>query len=164
LKTLSPTFLPDLTDLWFKETRLWFPILNWQHSQVALDSLASPISRIDDIVLRAVIASTVAYLSQAISLGYHGRRRLFLHLRSEVLVEALAKPNSTSLKALLIIAILDWGSDDISSTFSLLSMCRRIREQIGFFRRLINQIELQSPSSIDPPHETHMGEMDSLCF
>ena len=72
--------------------------------------------------------------------------RLSLHLGPEVLVEALAKPNS-----LLVIAILDWGSDDISSTFSLLSVCRRICEQIGFFRRLINQIELQSPSSIGPP-------------
>ena len=124
---------------------------------MALDSLPSPINRIDDIVLRAVIALTVAYSSQAISLGYHGRRRLSLHLRSEVLVEALAKPNSTSLQALLIIAILDWGSDDISSTFSLLSVCRRICEQIGFFRRLINQIELQSPSSIGPPPRDAYG-------
>ena len=72
-------------------------------------------------------------------------------------MEALAKPNSTSLKALPITAILDWGSDDISSTFSLLSVCRRIREQIGFFRRLINQIELQSPSSIDPPSQDAYG-------
>jgi hypothetical protein len=46
LKTLSPTFLHDLADLWFKETQLWFPILNWQHSQVAFDSLPSPFNRI----------------------------------------------------------------------------------------------------------------------
>jgi hypothetical protein len=109
LKTLNPTFLHDLADLWFKETQPWFPILNWQHIQVALDSMPSPINRIDDIVLRAVIALTVAYSSQAISLGYHGRRRLSLYLRSEVLVEALAKPNSASLQALLIIAILRLG-------------------------------------------------------
>jgi hypothetical protein len=155
--TLTPTFLHDLADLWFKETQPWCPILNWQHIQVALESLPSPINRIDDIVLRAVIALTVAYSSQAISLGYHGRRRLSLHLRSEVLVEALAKPTSTSLQALLIIAILDWGSDDISSTFSLLSVCRRICEQIGFFRRLMNQIELESPSKIGPPPRDACG-------
>jgi hypothetical protein len=124
---------------------------------VALESLRSPIDRIDDIVLRAVIALTVAYSSQAICLGYHGRRRLSLHLRSEVLVEALAKPTSTSLQALLIIAILDWGSDDMSSTFSLLSVCRRICEQIGFFRRLMNQIELESPSTIGPPPRDACG-------
>ena len=157
LKKLTPSFLHDLADLWFKETQPWCPILSWQHIQAALDSLPSPINRIDDIVLRAVIALTVAYSSQAISLGYHGRRRLSLHLRSEVLVEALAKPTSTSLQALLIIAILDWGSDDISSTFSLMSVCRRICEQIGFFRRLMNQIELESPSNIGPPSRDASG-------
>jgi hypothetical protein len=157
LQKFTPTFLHDLADLWFKETQPWLPILNWQHIQVALESLPSPINRIDDIVLRAVIALTVAYSSQAISLGYRGRRRLSLYLRSEVLVEALAKPSSTSLQALLIIAILDWGSDDISSTFSLLSVCRRICEQIGFFRRLMNQIELESPSNIVPPPQDACG-------
>lgn len=157
LKTLTPTFLHDLAGLWFKETQPWFPILNWQHIQAALDTLPNPINRIDDIVLRAVIALTVAYSSQAITLGYHGRRRLSLHLRSEVLVEALAKPTSTSLQALLIIAILDWGSDDMSSTFSLLSVCRRICEQIGFFRQLISQIELEGPSKIGPPARDACG-------
>ena len=124
---------------------------------MALDSLSSPNNRIDDIVLRAVVALTVAYSNQAISLGYHGRCRLSRHSMSEALVEALAKPNSTSLQALLIIAMLDWGSDDISSTFSLLSLCRRICEQIGFFRQLINQIELQCPSSIGPPPRDAYG-------
>ena len=157
LKKLTPTFVHDLADLWFKETQPWFPILNWQHIQAALETLPSPINRIDDIVLRAVIALTVAYSSQAIIFGYHGRRRLSLHLRAEVLVEALAKPTSTSLQALLIIAILDWGSDAITSTFSLLSVCRRICEQIGFFRRLINQIELESPSNIGPPPRDACG-------
>lgn len=151
LMTLTPAFLHDLADIWFKETQPWYPILNWQHIQSALEALPSTIVRIDDIVLRALISLTVAYSSQAISLGYHGRRRLSLHLRSEVLVEALAKPNASSLRALLIIAILDWGSDDMASTFSLLSVCRRICEQIGFFRRLISQIELQSPAGIGPP-------------
>jgi len=76
-------------------------------------------------------------------------------------LEALAKPSSTSLRALLIIAILNWGSDDISSTFSLLSVRRRICEQIGFFRQLINQIELQSLSSIGlPPRDAYgRGEL-----
>lgn len=56
-----------------------------------------------------------------------------------------------SLQALLIIAILDYGSDDIPSTFSLLAICRRMCENIGTFRQLLNRIEGELPAQVGPP-------------
>lgn len=110
-----------------------------------------PLTHMDDVVLKAVVALQVKHSSQAICLGYHGRRRLSHYLRSQVLNEAFSKASLHSLQALLIIAILDYGSDNIPSTFSLMSVCRRMCENIGLFRKLLNQMELQSPAQVGPP-------------
>ncbi|EXJ57844.1 uncharacterized protein A1O5_12402 [Cladophialophora psammophila CBS 110553] len=151
LMTLSHAYLHTLADSWFKETQPWYPILSRQHIQSALDSLPLPLSHIDDVVLKAVIALQIAYSSQAICLGYHGRHRLSQYLRSQVVNEAFSKASLKSVQALLIIAILDYGSDNIPSTFSLLAVCRRMCENIGLFRKLLNQMQLQSPAQVGPP-------------
>ncbi|KIX05509.1 uncharacterized protein Z518_06381 [Rhinocladiella mackenziei CBS 650.93] len=151
LMSLPHGYMYTLADLWFKETQPWLPILGRQHIQMALEVLPMPLSHIDDVVLKAVIALEIAYSSQAIGLGYHGRHRLSRHLRSQVVDEAFSKPSLNSLQALLIIAILDYGADNIPSTFSLLSVCRRMCENIGLFRKLLNQMALQSPAQIGPP-------------
>ena len=151
LASLPREFLFSLADQFFKETQFWFPILNRQHIQDALEALPSPITHIGDIVLRAMTALQISYSSQAISLGYHGRYRLSQYLRSQVLNEALSKATLSSLQSLLIIAILDYGADNIPSTFSLMSVCRRMCENIGLFRKLLSQMEHQSPTQIGPP-------------
>lgn len=75
-----------------------------------------------------------------------------MHLRSQVLVEAMAKPCLSSIQALFIIALLDCGSDDIPSTFNIMSMCRRTGEHIGIYRQLLVRIESQSPAQVGPPN------------
>ncbi|KIX92364.1 uncharacterized protein Z520_11972 [Fonsecaea multimorphosa CBS 102226] len=151
LTTLSHAYLHTLADSWFKETQPWYPILSRQHIQKALDALPLPLTHIDDVVLKAVIALQIAYSSQAICLGYNGRYRLSQYLRSQVVNEAFSKASLKSLQALLIIAILDYGSDNLPSTFSLLAVCRRMCENIGLFRKLLNQMQLQSPAQVGPP-------------
>ncbi len=151
LRTLPHAFLHTLVDLWFKDNQPWFPILNRQHLQTALDALPTPLTYIDDLVLKAVIALQVAYSSQSITLGYHGRYRLSQYLRTQVVNEAFSKASLQSLQALLIVAALDYGSDNIPSTFSLMSVCRRICENIGLFRKLLNQMQMQSPTQVGPP-------------
>ncbi|OQU99770.1 Fungal Zn2-Cys6 binuclear cluster domain-containing protein [Cladophialophora immunda] len=151
LTTLSHAYLHTLADSWFKETQPWYPILSRQHIQDALDALPLPLTHIDDVVLKAVIALQIAYSSQAICLGYNGRYRLSQYLRSQVVNEAFSKASLKSLQALLIIAILDYGSDNIPSTFSILAVCRRMCENIGLFRKLLNQMQLQSPAQVGPP-------------
>ncbi|KAK4942171.1 hypothetical protein LTR10_018063 [Elasticomyces elasticus] len=151
LLSLPHTYMYTLVDLWFKETQPWVPILSRNSMQTALDALPHPLTHIDDVVLKAVIALEVAYSSQAICLGYHGRLRLSTYLRGQVINEAFSKPSLSSLQALLIMAILDFGSDNIPSTFSLLSVCRRMCENIGLFRKLLNQMALQSPAQVGPP-------------
>lgn len=151
LATLSHTYLHALADLWFKETQPWYPILNRQHINSALSALPMPLTYIEDIVLKAVIALQLAYSSQAICLGYHGRQRLAQYLRSQVINEAFSKASLKSLQALLIIAIFDYGSDNIPSTFSILSVCRRMCENIGLFRKLLRQMKTQSPAQVGPP-------------
>lgn len=159
LSSLPPSIFFTLADLWFKETQPWCPILNREHIQAALDEIHSPVTHIDDIVLRAVISLEIAYSTQAICLGYRGRHRLSQHLRSQVLTEALSKASLSSLQSLIIIALLDYGMDNISSTFGLLSVCRRMCENIGLFRKLLSQIEHQSPAQVGPPsRETMSGE------
>lgn len=149
--TLPHAYIYTLADLWFKETQSWLPILSRNSVQAALDALPDPLTHIDDVVLKAVIALQIAYSSQAIGFGYRGRHRLSQYLRSQVVNEAFSNPSLSSLQALLIIAILDYGSDNIPSTFSLLAVCRRMCENIGVFRKLQNQMELQSPAQIGPP-------------
>lgn len=149
--TLPHSYMYTLADLWFKETQPWYPILSRQHIQTVLEALPMPLTHIDDVVLKAVIALQLAYSSQAICLGYYGRQRLSQYLRSQVVNEAFSRASLNSLQALLIIAILDYGSDNLPSTFSLMSVCRRMCENIGLFRKLLNQMELQSPAQVGPP-------------
>ncbi|KAK5304886.1 hypothetical protein LTR99_003952 [Exophiala xenobiotica] len=151
LSTLPHEYIHTLVDLWFKENQPWLPILSRHSIQAALDSLPHPLTYIPDMVLKAVIAVQIAYSSQAIWLGYNGRYRLSQYLRSQVINEAFSKPSPNSLQALVVIAILDYGCDNIPSTFSLLSVCRRMCENIGLFRKLLNQMALQSPAQIGPP-------------
>ncbi|EXJ54799.1 hypothetical protein A1O7_10140 [Cladophialophora yegresii CBS 114405] len=159
LMTLPHAYLHTLVDLWFKETQPWLPIMSRQHLQSALDALPVPLTHIDDLVLKAVISLQLAYSSQAICLGYHGRHRLSRYLRSQVVDEAFSKASVKSLQALLVVAILDYGSDNVPSTFSLMSVCRRICENIGLFRKLLNQMQTQSPAQVGPPAiGTNTGE------
>lgn len=151
LSTFPHEYMHTLVDLWFKESQPWVPILSRNYIQAALEDLPHPLTYIPDVVLKAVIALQINYSSPAISLGYHGRYRLSQYLRSQVINEAFSKPSLTSLQALLIISILDYGSDNIPSTFSLLSVCRRMCENIGLFRKLLNQMALQAPAQIGPP-------------
>jgi len=157
LVSLPREFLSTLAELWFKENQPWCPILNPDQIRTALADLPDPVDHIPDVVLRAVISMQIAYSSAAISLGYRGRRRLSLHLRSEVLSEALTNFTLSSLQALLVTAILDYGSDDISSTFSLMAVCRRKCEQLGLFRKLLSHIEDQNPSHVGPPARDAFG-------
>lgn len=152
LMTLPPSYFFQLVDMWFKEDHHWAPILDHNALEQSLAALPNPVDRIPDLVLRAVIALKVAYSSQAISLGYRGRRRLSLHLRSQVLIEAMARPSVSSIQALWLVALLDVGSDDIPSAQNIMSMCRRIGEQIGIFRQLLQRIKTQSPALVGPPN------------
>lgn len=165
MMTLPQSYFYTVADFWFKENQPWIPILDHDRIQGALHALPSPVSHIPDVVLRAVIALEIAYSSQAICLGYKGRRRLSLYLRSQVLVEAMAKPSLDSIQALFIIAILDYGSDDIPSTFSIMAMCRRMGEHIGTFRQLLKRIESQSPAQVGPPaRETFQSDDSAIAL
>ena len=159
LMTLPHTYLHNLVDLWFKETQPWLPIMCRQKLQTALGELPMPLTHIEDVVLKAVIALQLAYSSQAICLGYHGRHRLSQYFRSQVVNEAISKASLKSLQALIVVAILDYGSDNIPSTFSLMSVCRRHCENIGLFRKLLNHMQTQSPAQVGPPAVgTNTGE------
>ena len=96
----------SLVDLWFKECQPWFPIMKRSKLEQSLAALTVPVERIDDIVLRALIALGFNHSSAAIAYGYSGRRQVSSHLRAEVLIEAMAKVSLESLQALLIVAIM----------------------------------------------------------
>ncbi|KAK5954606.1 hypothetical protein OHC33_004328 [Knufia fluminis] len=151
LMTLPLSYFYTLADAWFNDEHRWAPILRYDHIQSSLRALPNPVDHIPDVALRAVITLKITYSSPAIALGYRGRRRLSMHLRSQVLVEAMAKPSLGSIQALFIIALLDCGSDDIPSTFNIMSMCRRTGEHIGLFRQLLLRIESLSPAQVGPP-------------
>ena len=158
LSTLPLSFLVTLAELWFKETQPWLPILSYQHIQGALQEITEPVEYVEDIELRAVISLQIEHSTQAIVLGYWGRRRLSQHLRSQVMTEAMATPSLGSVRALFITAFLDYGNDNLPSVFNILSMCRRTAEHLGLFRRLLHQIEHESPSQVGPPSRTAFGE------
>ena len=163
LKTLPHTYLYSLADQWFKETQPWSPILNQQSIQLSLEALPDPVDYIEDIELRALLSLEIAYSTQAICLGYHGRARLSQHLRSQVLTEAMSNVSISSLRAMIIIAFLDYGNDNIPSTFSLLSVCRRTCEHLGLFRKLLSQIEAESPARVGPPSASNTrGEVNTI--
>lgn len=150
-----------MAQIWFKETQPWIPILDQTQIQNSLNALPDPVNRIDDVVLRAVLALEIAYSSTAICLGYKGRLRLSRYLRSSVVVEAMSQPALSSMKALFIISILDYGSDDVNSTFSLMAICRRMGEHIGSYRQLLQRIESQSPARVGPPSRENFAHDDT---
>ena len=106
LRQVPVPLFHSLVDLWFKECQPWFPILKRSKLEQSLAALTVPVERIDDIVLRALIALSFNHSSAAIAYGYSGRRQVSSHLRAEVLIEAMAKVSLESLQALLIIAIM----------------------------------------------------------
>ena len=160
LREVPISLFGSLVDLWFKECQPWFPILKRSKLEQSLEQLVAPVEGIDDIVLRALIALSFSHSSAAVIYGYKGRRQVSAHLRADVLVEAMAKVSLDSLQALLIIAVLDYGNDDIPSTWSLLSVCRRLCEQLGLFRRLLTQMqENNTPGQMElPSREAFEGE------
>lgn len=149
--TLPTSYLSALAEVWFKENQPWCPILSHEHILSAVSALPTPVDYVEDIELRAVLALEISYSTQAICLGYHGRHRLSQYLRSEVLSEAMSSPSLSSLRALIIMALMDYGSDNLPSTFSLMSIARRTCENLGIFRKLLNQIEGESPAQVGPP-------------
>ncbi|ETN43660.1 uncharacterized protein HMPREF1541_02819 [Cyphellophora europaea CBS 101466] len=151
LMTLPNAYLYTLAETWFKENQPWCPILSHEHIMDAAASLPTPVEYIEDIELRAVLALELSYSTQAICLGYHGRRRLSQYLRSQVLTEALSDASLGSVRALVIVGLMDYGADNIASTFSLLSVCRRTCEHLGLFKKLLSQIQGESPSQVGPP-------------
>lgn len=150
LTSLPRAYFHSLADSWFNENQHWLPILERSSIQASLNALPDPVDHIPDIVLRALIALRLAYSSQAICLGYEGRRRLSLHLRSQVVMEAMSSPSLKSAQGLHIIALLDYGSDEIPSTFGIMAMARRMGESLGIFRQLLTRIETQSPTQVLP--------------
>lgn len=150
LMSLPHTYFHSLADSWFDENQHWLPILEKTSIQASLNALPDPVDHIPDIVLRALIALRIAYCSRAIRLGYEGRRRLSLYLRSQVVMEAMGSPSLKSAQGLHIIALLDYGSDEIPSTFGIMAMARRMGESLGIFRQLLTRIETQSPTQVLP--------------
>ena len=160
LASLPMSYIVTLAELWFKETQPWVPILSYQHIQSALQQLAEPVEFIDDLVLRAVVSLQISHSTQAIVLGYKGRHRISQHLRSSVMTEAMSSPSLNSIRALVIIAFLDYGNDNIPSVFNILSMCRRTAEHLGLFGQLLRTIESESPSQVGPPSRTAFDGVD----
>ena len=161
--SLGSGLLYALAETWFKENQPWCPILSHDHIMQALTALPDPVVSIDDIELRAVLALEISYSSQVLCLGYNGRRRLAHYLRSDVLAEAMSSPSISSLRALQIIALMDYGDDNIPSTFSLMSICRRMCENLGMFDQLRSQIEGESPAQVGPPPvDTAGGEAHKI--
>ena len=151
LESLPLPLLHNLVQVWFKQLQPWCPILQPTRLQASLDSLQAPVSYVDDLVLRSVLALTISFYSQAIGLGYSGRQRLSSYLRAEVLAEAIAQASVSSLQALLIVAVMDYGYDEVPSAWAILSVCRRLCEQLGLFRRLSAQTEYQTAANADVP-------------
>lgn len=151
LMTLPKAYLYTLAETWFKENQPWCPILSHDHIIEAVSNLPTPVDDIEDLELRAVLALELSYSTQAICLGYHGRRRLSQYLRSQVLAEAISQPSLSSVRALIIIGLMDYGTDNIASTSSLMSVCRRTCEHLGLFQKLLSQIEEESPAQVGPP-------------
>lgn len=149
--TLPNAYFFTLAETWFKENQPWCPILSHTHITAALSSLPTPVDYIEDLELRAVLALELSYSTQAICLGYNGRRRLAEYLRSQVLNEAISQPSLGAVRALIIMGLMDYGADNIASTFSLMSVCRRTCEHLGLFRKLLSQIEGESPHQVGPP-------------
>lgn len=165
LVSLPRAFFHTLADRWFSENQHWMPILDRDYIQASLDALPVPVDYITDIVLRALVALRIAYSSQAISLGYEGRRRLSLYLRSQVVVEAMSSPSLQSAQALLIVALLDYGSDEIPSTLGIMAVARRMGENLGIFRKLLSRIETQSPNqALLAADESLAGESASIAL
>lgn len=151
LASLPTSYFFTLVEAWFREDHCWIPILDHAHIQNCLSELPNQVFHIPDLVLRAIIACKIEYSSQAICLGYKGRKRLSLHLRSQVLTDAMASPSLDSIRALFIISLHDFGADNIPSTFNIMSMCRRTGEHIGTYHQLLQGIESQSPQQVGPP-------------
>jgi Fungal Zn(2)-Cys(6) binuclear cluster domain/Fungal specific transcription factor domain len=139
LQHLSPAMMNSLCEVWFKEYQPWCPMLDRHQIAASLQNVSSHPGQGMDITLKALLCLTVSHSSQAISLGYDGRRRLSQHLRSEVILEAMRMSRNQSLQALLIIVIYHYGYGNLSEAWNLLSICKRMCVSLGLRKHLLSR-------------------------
>ena len=148
---LSPATLTELVEVWWKEYQPWCPILDQPTLTALLDQVHPITGIVNDVVLKALLALTISHSSRAISLGYAGRRRLSARFRAEAVLDAIAETSHRSVQALLIIVLHDYGSDNISSAGSLLSICKRMCKKLGFPAQLKTLINENLQTSVGSP-------------
>jgi hypothetical protein len=132
-ETLPQPVLSELLDAWFIDYYRWIPIL---HKPSLMDTIQnvhplqeSPLY----IVFKAITAVTVTdtHRTRLNGLSDHGRQRLVLYFRRQVVEEAMGRLSLQSLQALLIITIFDYGAGRFSESWNLVSLCKGMAMQLG---------------------------------
>ncbi|KAG5984652.1 hypothetical protein E4U55_003873 [Claviceps digitariae] len=118
-----------LVDLYFKHINTWCPIL---HRKTTLDSLFGPstLQKADEILLNAIVATTMRYSSDARLTD--GRRQHYHRLcKDRVLLYGMENTSVKSLQALVILALDLVGSSNGPPGWNILALITRSVVQLG---------------------------------
>jgi hypothetical protein len=137
----------ELLDVWFTKYHAWCPILHQSSLLEALRNLNDTDTSSWKLVIKAIAATTVHHCSLHPAVLTQ-RGKLTQTLKQSVLLEAIGERSIRAMQALLIISILDYGSDRLSELWSLMSVCKRISMQLDLPAIVNSQnVEVGSDSS-----------------
>ncbi|KAK1687511.1 hypothetical protein BDP55DRAFT_630703 [Colletotrichum godetiae] len=124
----------EACNLWFQKHHSWFPILHEPTMMEACQKYSGQHETPVTVALEAitaVVTSTdrgAAHGDDTERSGEQGRRRL---LEDQILLHAIHHLSLHTLQALLILAIVEYGSGRMVEFYNLISLCKRTSTQLG---------------------------------
>lgn len=116
----------ELCNVWFDKFHRWFPIL---HQASLLQTLQDQSVSVNLSpyyqVLKAIAAVTLPHVGFVTTLSHDQRQILSAEYAQNIAIHAMEFLSLSSLQAVLIISVLEFGNGKLSKFWNLIALCKR---------------------------------------
>lgn len=118
----------ELCNVWFDKFHRWFPILHQASLLQALQDQSVSVKLSPHYeVLKAIAAVTLPHVGFVTTLGNDKGRILSAKYAENIAIHAMEFLSLSSLQAVLIISVLEFGNGKLSKFWNLIALCKRYR-------------------------------------
>lgn len=124
----------ELCHVWFDKFHRWFPILHQASLLQTLQDQSVTINLSPHYeVLKAIAAVTLPHVGFVTTLSHDQRRILSAEYAQNIAIHAMEFLSLSSLQAVLIISVLEFGNGKLSKFWNLIALCKRYRPACFLF-------------------------------
>lgn len=118
----------ELCNVWFDKYHRWFPILHQASLLQTLHDQSVSVNLSPHYeVLKAITAVTLPHVGFVTTLSHDQRRVLSAEYAQNIAIHAMEFLSLSSLQAVLIISVLEFGNGKLSKFWNLIALCKRYR-------------------------------------